>query len=187
MIILRLIAEFFKTGLFSVGGGLATLPFLYEMSDKTGWFSHADIADMIAVSESTPGAIGINMSTYAGFRTAGIPGGICATLGLALPSLIIILIIARFLDHFSDNRHVQNAFYGLRPASIAMISAALLNVVRVALVNLDACNVLENPLGILRPVPILLAVIFWFAMKKLKWHPVAFLAIAAVVGIILKL
>ena len=95
--------EFFKTGLFSVGGGLATLPFLYEMSDKTGWFSHADIADMIAISESTPGAIGINMSTYAGFKTAGIPGGILATLSLAAPSVIIILIIAKFLKEPSTD------------------------------------------------------------------------------------
>ena len=185
--ILNLFAQFFKTGLFSVGGGLATLPFLYEISDKTHWFSHADIADMIAISESTPGAIRINVSTYAGFKTAGILGGIWATLGLALPSLIIILVIARFLDHFSDNSHVQNAFYGLRPASIAMISAALVNVVRVALVNLDALGAGGNPLSILRPVPILLAVILWAAMKKLKWHPIISLAIAAVVGIVLKL
>ena len=94
MIYLQLFWEFFKTGLFSIGGGLATLPFLYEMSNKTHWFSHADIADMIAISESTPGAIGINMSTYAGFKTAGYPGGIIATLALATPSLIIILIIS---------------------------------------------------------------------------------------------
>ena len=91
MTLLRLILEFMKTGLFSVGGGLATLPFLYEMSDRTGGFSHADIADMIAVSESTPGPIGINMSTYAGFRTAGVLGGILASMGLAAPSIIISL------------------------------------------------------------------------------------------------
>lgn len=185
--LLQLIIEFFKTGLFSVGGGLATLPFLYEMSDKTHWFSHGDIADMIAISESTPGAIGINMSTYAGYKTAGVLGGICATLGLALPSLIIILIIARFLDHFSDNKHVQNAFYGLRPASIAMITAALVNVVKVALINLDAYEVSGNLLDIPKIIPIIMAVILYFAMKKLKWHPIAFLGISAVVGIILKL
>ena len=103
MTLLRLMLEFIKTGLFSVGGGLATLPFLYEMSDATGWFSHADIADMIAVSESTPGAIGINMSTYAGFKTAGVLGGILATLALAFPSVVIILIIAKFLNKFRDN------------------------------------------------------------------------------------
>ena len=129
MTILRLIVEFFKTGLFSIGGGLATLPFLYEMSDKTGWFSHADIADMIAISESTPGAIGINMSTYAGFKTAGIPGGILATLSLAAPSVIIILIIAKFLNKFRDNPHVEGAFYGLRPASAGLIAAAGMTVV----------------------------------------------------------
>lgn len=187
MIFLKLFFEFFKTGLFSVGGGLATLPFLYEMSTKTGWFSHADIADMIAISESTPGAIGINMSTYAGYTTAGIWGGICATVGLALPSLLIILVIARFLDHFSENRHVKNAFYGLRPASIAMISAALVNVVKVALVNPGAFQKSGNFLDLFRPVPILLAVILFFTMKKVKIHPVAFLAVSAVIGIILKL
>ncbi len=187
MTLLRLIFEFFKTGLFSVGGGLATLPFLYEMSDKTHWFSHGDIADMIAISESTPGAIGINMATYAGFKTAGILGGICATLGLALPSLIIILIIARFLDHFSDNRHVQNAFYGLRPASIAMITAALVNVIKVALLDLNAYAASGNLMDLPRVIPIVMAVILFFAMKKLKWHPIVFLGISAVIGIILKL
>ena len=136
--LLSLMAEFFKTGLFSVGGGLATLPFLYEMSNTTGWFSHADIADMIAVSESTPGAIGINMSTYAGFTTAGVVGGILASIGLALPSFVIILIIARFLNKFRGNQLVEGAFYGLRPASIAMITAAGLNVAKVALVDLNA-------------------------------------------------
>ena len=137
-VILQLMFEFFKTGLFSVGGGLATLPFLYEMSDKTGWFSHADIADMIAISESTPGAIGINMSTYAGYKTAGIPGGILASLSLAAPSVIIILIIAKFLKKFRENPNVEGAFYGLRPASIAMITAAGLNVAKVTLINIGA-------------------------------------------------
>ncbi len=187
ILLLRLIFEFFKTGLFAVGGGLATLPFLYEMSDNTHWFTHADIADMIAISESTPGAIGINMSTYAGYKTAGVLGGICATLGLALPSLIIILIIARFLDRFSDNKHVQNAFYGLRPASIAMITAALVNVVRVALVDLGAYAESGNLLDLPRVIPIILAAALFFVMKKLKWHPVIFLAISAVIGIVLKL
>ncbi len=115
----RLIYEFFKTGLFSIGGGLTTLPFLYEMSDHTGWFTHTDIVDMIAVSESTPGAIGINMATYAGYKTSGILGGICATIGLAAPSIIIILLVAHVLDRFKDSKYVARAFYGLRPASIA--------------------------------------------------------------------
>ena len=97
MIYLQLFYQFFKTGLFAVGGGLATLPFLYEMANTTRWFSHADVADMIAISESTPGAIGINMSTYSGFLAGGVLGGVVATLGLACPSVIIIIIISRIL------------------------------------------------------------------------------------------
>ena len=186
MILLQLMYEFAKTGLFSVGGGLATLPFLYEMSSNhPEWFTTADIADMIAISESTPGAIGINMSTYAGFRTAGIPGGILASFALALPSVIIILIIARFLAKFRQNRMVEGAFYGLRPASIAMISVAGLNVARVALVNMDALAAGGGGLGeFFIWKALILAVAIFIGLKKLKWSPVIFIALSAVVGII---
>ena len=187
MTILRLMYEFFKTGLFSIGGGLATLPFLYEMSSRhPEWFTSADIADMIAISESTPGAIGINMSTYAGFRTAGIPGGILASLALALPCVIIILIIARFLAKFRQNKLVEGAFYGLRPASIAMISVAGLNVAKVALVNLDA---LTNGAGLGEFFiwkALILAVVIFVAQKKLKWSPVVFIGLSAVIGVLFK-
>ena len=186
MIYLRLIFEFAKTGLFSVGGGLATLPFLYEMSDKTGWFSHADIADMIAISESTPGPIGINMATYAGFKTAGVPGGIFASLGLALPSVIIILIIAKFLKHYRNNRLVNGAFYGLRPASIAMITAAGLNVAKVALINLPAFQTSGSVGELFLWKACVLAVLLFIAQRKLKWNPVIFIAISAVVGIVFR-
>jgi len=183
MVFLRLFYEFFKTGLFSVGGGLATLPFLYEMSGNTGWFSTADIANMIAVSESTPGPIGINMSTYAGFTTAGVPGGVVASLGLAAPSVIIILIIAKFLEKFRNNRFVEGAFYGLRPASIAMITVAGLNVARVALVNMDALAA-GNYGEFFLWKAILLGIAIFIGQRKLKWSPVIFIAIAAVVGIV---
>ena len=186
MIYLELFWRFFMTGLFSVGGGLATLPFLYEMSNVTGWFTHADIADMIAISESTPGAIGINMSTYAGFKTAGIPGGICATLGLACPSLIIILIIAQFLNRFRDSKAVTRIFYGLRPASIAMITAAGLNVARIALFNIPAFQETQSLVKLFNWKGIVLAVCLFLGMKKLKWHPVVFLAISALIGILFK-
>ena len=185
MIFLLLFREFFKTGLFAVGGGLATLPFLYEISDKMQWYTHADVADMIAVSESTPGAIGINMSTYAGFLTGGVPGGIVATLGLACPSVIIIIIISRLLTKFKDNKYVEYAFYGLRAASIAMISAAGLNVAKIALVNLSALSDGGGLLKFFRLPAILLAAILFIAQKKLKKiHPVVFIAFSAVVGIV---
>ena len=183
MIYLRLFYEFFKTGLFSVGGGLATLPFLYEMSTKTGWFTTADIADMIAISESTPGPIGINMSTYAGFTTAGVLGGVIASVGLAAPAIIITLIIAKFLEKFRNNRFVEGAFYGLRPASIAMITAAGLNVARVALVNMDALAA-GNYGEFFLWKAIMLGVVIFIGQRKLKWSPIIFIAIAAVVGIV---
>ena len=124
MIYLRLFWEFFKTGLFSVGGGLATLPFIYDMSDRTGWFTYQQIADMVAVSESTPGPIGVNTATYVGYVTAGVPGSLIATLGLVTPAVICILIIASCLKKFRENRFVDHAFYGLRPASAGLIAAA---------------------------------------------------------------
>ncbi len=187
MIYLQLFWEFFKTGLFSIGGGLATLPFLYEMSNKTHWFSHADIADMIAISESTPGAIGINMSTFAGFKTGGYPGGVIATLALATPSLIIILIISSFLKKFQESHHVQNALYGLRPASIAMITAAGLNVAKVALVNIDAFLASRNITDLFLWKAILLGIVI-FAGQKIfpKVHPIAFIVFSAVIGIVFR-
>ena len=186
MIYLQLMFEFAKTGLFSIGGGLATLPFLYEISDKTGWFTHADIADMIAISESTPGAIGLNMSTYSGFKTGGIPGGILASLALAAPSLVIILIIARFLQRFRENRFVDGAFYGLRPASIAMITAAGLNVAKVALVDLNAYEQTGMISSLFQWKAIVLAVLIFIGLRKTKISPIIFLAISAVVGIVFK-
>ena len=186
MTLLRLILEFFKTGLFSVGGGLATLPFLYEMSGKTGWFSSADIADFIAVSESTPGPIGINMSTYAGFTTAGVVGGLVASLALAAPSILITLIIARFLHRFRDSRLVEGAFYGLRPASIAMISVAGLNVARIALLNLPAYAQTGHLTDLFAWKALALGALILVGQRKLKWSPVVFIVLSAVVGVVLK-
>ena len=186
MTLLLLCYEFFKTGLFAIGGGLATLPFLYEISDRYGWFSHADIADMIAISESTPGAIGINMSTYAGYTTGGIMGGILASLSLAAPSVIIILIVARFLEKFRDSRYVNRAFYGLRPASIAMISAAGVNVALVALLNLSAFRETGAFADLFVWKGIILAILIFIGQQKLKVHPIAFIAASALIGIIFR-
>lgn len=133
MIYLQLFWEFFKTGLFAVGGGLATLPFLSRMADTTGWFTQSQLADMLAVSESTPGPIGVNMATYVGFTSAGIPGAVIATLGLITPSIIVILLIAQFLKNFRHNRFVNAAFDCLRPASTGLITASGLSVAALAL------------------------------------------------------
>ncbi len=186
MIYLRLFLEFFKTGLFSVGGGMATLPFLYRMSDSTGWFTHAQLADMIAVSESTPGPIGVNMATYVGFSTAGIPGAIVATIGLVTPSVIIILIIAKILAAFRQNKYVDAAFYGLRPCSLGLIAAAGLLVVKIALFDFDLFTQSGNFIDIFNFKAIILAavliVLTRFVKQTKKLHPVVFILGSALVG-----
>ena len=188
MILLRLFWEFFKTGLFAVGGGMATLPFLYDMSARTGWFTQARLADMIAVSESTPGPIGVNMATYVGFETAGIPGAVVATLGLICPSIIIILLIARVLKQFRESKTVDAIFYGLRPCSIALIAAAGLLVARVTFLNQDAPAAGFNPAELLRWKELLLAAVLLvltrFVEPLKKLHPVVFIALSAAVGIL---
>ena len=178
MIYFRLFWEFCKTGLFSVGGGLATLPFLYDISARTGWFTEAQLADMIAISESTPGPIGVNMATYVGFTTAGIPGALAATLGLVFPEIVIILIIATVLEKFRQNKYVDAAFYGLRPCSVALIAAAGYLVAKIALISDSMVNIKAVILFI-----VILVLTRWVPKVK-NWHPVFFIAISAVVGIV---
>ena len=180
MIYLQLFWEFFKTGLFAIGGGMATLPFLYDMSDKTGWFTRAQLADMIAVSESTPGPIGVNMATYVGYLTGGVPGAVTATLGLVTPSIIVILIVAAFLQAFRTSRYVTGAFYGLRPASTALITAAGLVVVKETFVV---------SAGFFWQGLILAAVIVVltnFVKQTKKWHPIVFIGLSALVGVVFR-
>ena len=144
MIYLQLIYEFFKTGLFAVGGGLATLPFLNEICQKYDWFTEQMLADMIAISESTPGPIGINMSTYAGYQAAGVLGSIVATCSLVAPSIIIIVLIARFLSKFNEHPLVKSAFSGLRPAVTGLIAAAAVSVMKLALLRIPAFAEVEK-------------------------------------------
>ncbi len=188
MTFLRLFWEFFKAGLFAVGGGMATLPFLYDISDKTGWFTHAQLADMIAVSESTPGPIGINMATYVGFTTAGIPGALCATIGIITPSIIVILLISKALEKFRQNKYVDAAFYALRPCSVALIAAAGFLVLKITLFNVDSFSMGDSIISFFNWKAIALATVI-FALtqcieKTKKLHPIVFIAFSAVVGIV---
>ncbi len=185
MIYIRLFFEFCKVGLFAVGGGLATIPFLSDLGSRTGWFTSGQLADMIAVSESTPGPVGVNMATYAGYTAAGVPGGIVSTLGLVFPSLIIILIVAGFLNRFRESRIVDAVFYGLRAASVALITAALLQVAEIALMNHAMDD--GSTQMFYWPAIILAAVVFiCFSYTPLKRvHPIFFIAFSAVVGIVL--
>lgn len=185
---LRLFWEFFKTGLFAVGGGMATLPFMYDISDKTGWFTHSMLADMVAVSESTPGPIGVNMATYVGFVTGGIPGAVIATVGLVTPSVIVILLIARVLKAFRENQYVDAGFYGLRPCSIGLIAAAGVLVVKLALFNTELYASTGAIADLFNVKALILAAVLLAAtrcIKKLKGlHPIVFILASAVIGIV---
>ncbi|MDO4607632.1 MAG: chromate transporter [Clostridia bacterium] len=193
---LKLFYEFFKTGLFAVGGGMATIPFLSDMANKyPDWFTQTDLSNMIAVGESTPGPIGVNMATYVGFITGSdygvlgsVLGAIVATLGLITPSIIIILIISAILKNFKDNKYVNNAFYGLRPASTGLIAAAGISVIASTLINVSG---LAFNTFCLNWKGLILAVVIWLfsnLIKKTKaLHPIVFIAFSALIGIIFKL
>ena len=191
MIYLRLFYEFFKVGLFSIGGGLATIPFLTDMGNRTGWFTSGELANMIAISESTPGPMGVNMATYVGYHIGGVLGGVVSTLGLICPSILVILIIAGFLKKFRESRGVDAVFYGIRPASTGLIGAALVEVCSIALMlHMPQGEAGQEPAAaIYWPAVALAAAVFvCLQVKPLKkLHPIVFIALSAVVGIVFQL
>ncbi len=192
ILLLQLFYQFFKVGLFAVGGGMATIPFLYSMSDATGWFTHADLANMIAVSESTPGPIGVNMATYVGYLSGsqsggtlyGLMGAVAATLGLVTPSIIIILLIAMVLKSFRDNIYVNRAFYGLRPASTGLIAAAGLSVAAATLLQ----GIGGASASVINWKGLVLALVLWLLTNRVKQtkklHPIVFIGLSAAAGIL---
>jgi len=184
MILFRLFYEFFSIGVFLFGGGLAVVPFLQQMSEKTGWFTVTELMDIVAVSEAAPGPVGVNMTIYVGYTVAGVPGGVAAAFGLLLPTVIIALVIARLLVRFRNNRFVESALYGLRPAALGLIASAGLAVFSVVvfgagLRDLTASHFLQFDYKAL----ILAAILFFATNAFKKAHPILFLAISAAIGI----
>jgi chromate transporter len=183
---LQICFEFAKISIFAIGGGLAALPFLYALSDKYGWYTHAKLADIIAVSESTPGPIGINMATYVGFTAAGIIGGVIATASYVIPSIIIGVITARFLEKFKASPYVEAVFYGLRPAVCGLIAAAGFKIMSISLVDIAAYQGGGSFMDLIKIPAIVMFIIMTVMNYKLKWHPVIYIVIAAAVGIVMK-
>lgn len=186
MIYLILFLEFFKVGLFSIGGGLSTIPFLYDLAEKYSWFDENMLMDMIAVSQSTPGPIGVNMATFAGFRSSGILGGIIATVGLVTPSVIVIIIIAHFLNKFKESKSVDSVFYGLRPAVAALIAAAGYQVFKVSILTIDKFNITHKIIDLINIKSTILLIIMTIAILKFKKHPIIYISSAAIIGILFK-
>ena len=172
MIYLLLLGEFFKIGLMAIGGGMVTIPFLLDLADKYDWYTKADLLNMIAISESTPGPVGVNMATYVGYITGGVWGSVVATLGLVLPSLIIIIIIAKYLYSKDTDSLIQRLLFGVRPAVVALIFYAGWELARLSLVDYKsvgsaACSLLF--------------------IRILKWHPIVYICMSAIIGIVFKL
>ena len=188
MTVLTLFLEFLKIGMFSVGGGMATLPFIYALSEKTGWYSVQEIADMLAVSESTPGPIGINTATYVGYKVAGVPGALAASVGIIIPGLLLVIIIMTVLNKFRDNKYVNGAFYGLRPASIGLIIAAGLLVAKITLLTLPQYQETHALLDLFNWKALLLAAVLLVFTRYIKQtknlHPIFFIAASALIGVI---
>ena len=181
MSLLLLSWEFFQIGLFAVGGGLATLPFLDKLVDKYDWFTAADLANIVAVSESTPGPLGINMATYTGFTGSGYIGGLVASLSIVLPSWIVILIIAKVLKKFNENRYVQAAFEGLRATVVGLIAAAVLGIMQLSFI-LPQTNGFWSQINY--KALILFGILVFTKFKFQKIHPIAVIGAGALLGIL---
>lgn len=184
MIYLQLAFEFFKIGLFSVGGGMATVPFLMDLTTKYDWYTASELANMVAIAESTPGPVGINMATYAGYQAAGILGSLVATFALTAPALVIMIIIAKFLENFSENKTVKAAFYGIRPAVAALIGYAVWGLLKIAIITV------ENGVTEIKYLNVIICIgtLLLLQINKLKkLHPLVWIAAGAIIGIIFKI
>lgn len=189
MTYLYLFLEFFKIGLFAIGGGPATIPFLSDLANSDyGWFTQSQLLDMIAISESTPGPLGVNMATYAGYNAGygeygllgGILGGVVATAGLVVPSIIVIIIIAGFLKAFSENKYVKATFYGIRPIVTSLVMFAVYGIV--------AQTYYQNGHFAWQVIALSLVAFALMFIKKLKkLHPAFWLVVGAAAGVIFKL
>lgn len=164
--------EFFKIGLFAVGGGMVTIPFLFDLTRKFDWFTAEELTNMIAVSQSTPGPVGVNMATYAGFQAAGVWGGIIATFGLALPSMVIVIWISKLLKRCAQNPLVCEIMAAIRPAVVALILLA-----GAELIKLSVTNYVSG----------VFAAVFFAMVYFYKRSPIFYIILAAVLGVALKL
>lgn len=188
MLVLDLYFVFFKIGLFSVGGGLATIPFLQKIVvEQYGWITGADLIDIIAIAESTPGAIGVNAATFVGYKTAEVIGSIAAVLGLVTPSVIIIILIAHYFKKFREQTIVQSGFYGIRPVVAGLIGAAGFEVAKIALFNLEKYNVSGSIIDLINIKAFIICGVAIWAISRFKKHPIVYIAAGAVIGILFNL
>ena len=170
MIYLQLFFEFFKIGLFSFGGGYATIPFLYHISQMYNWYSIDELTQMTAVASITPGPVGINVATYAGLKSAGILGSLLATTAEMLPSLFLVIVVSKLLKKFSDNFYVKTIIETLKPISCALLVSVAIGLIKPELTELKSL--------------VLLAILLLLSWKTKK-DPLFYIAFSALAGLLL--
>jgi len=186
MSLLSLVLIFAYVGLLTIGGGLVAIPIMQqEIITKRALISVPKFISMIAVSESTPGPIGINMATYIGYELYGLPGAIATSIGTTVPSIIIIIIIAKYLDRYHEKPLVKSAFEGLRPATTGMIAVAAAQIFVVALLNTDKFYTTHLLKDLFYWKNIIFYLLLLFGLFKLKMHPILAIVLGAVFGLLL--
>ncbi len=182
MILLKLFLSFIQIGLFSIGGGMAAIPLIKDqIVDIHGWLALPEFVDLITIAEMTPGPIAINAATFVGTRVSGLPGALIATLGVILPSIIIVLTLAYVFNRFHEVKVLQRVLKGLRPAVIALISSAGITILTLALKRNDDLSFALNNLDYLSIVIIGLSLIL---LRKYRKNPITIIALSGVIGII---
>lgn len=177
MKIILLFYEFFKIGLFSVGGGLATLPFLFYLSQKYNWFTSQELMMMLGVSSVTPGPIGLNMATFTGFKTAGFFGSIIATTAIVLPSLINVIIVSKIFNKYCDNFYVKSILYALKPAGCALLASVLFDLIYDLIFN-------QKSVFFVNYENLFICIIFGLFAIFLKKGPIFLIILSIILGII---
>lgn len=180
MIYLEIFLTFLKIGAFTFGGGYAMFPLIQEAVLKNGWLSEELLIDFVAISESTPGPFAVNIATYIGSELGGILGAICATLGVVIPSFVIILIVAKFFMKFKDNKIIKGIMSGLKPCVIGLIGSAVISMALTIFVPNGLKNIVLNRELI---VSLVIFGICMFVTLKKK-HPIVVILIAAILGIL---
>ncbi len=187
---LELLVTFFKIGLFTIGGGYAMLPLIQREIVRHGWLTFKETIDIIAVSEMTPGPFAINAATFVGTKTGGIPGAAFATIGVVLPSFMIVTLVAKYSAQFKDQPILQYALYGLRPAVIGLIASAAFLIARTTFFTASDGNAgifvgLQNILNTINWRAIIIFIVAIVASLKYKVHPILLIVISGILGIIL--
>lgn len=197
MILLQLFWAFLKIGAFSFGGGYAMVQLIQAEIQGYGWVSAKEFADIVAISQMTPGPIAVNAATYVGVKAAGIPGSFVATLGVSLPSFILIILIAKFFIKFKENMLVESVLKGIRPVTIGLIGSAVVYFAGTSIIT--SSLTLErlwqvftsgSAYGILQkinihPGALLIFVVILISIKKFKLHPIAAVVLSGILGILI--